>query len=122
MFYAGKEVVVPVGANKGLKGILTNIAGCDTYFTIQKEDGAKVKIHYKDLLNIPTKSDRKVGELALLRKSIKVDGKKQTFTLCEIVEKETQTDIKSNHLGKITVRTLIDTELTVNCNAVLALA
>ncbi len=122
MFYSGKSVKVPTGINKGLNGILTNIAGCDTYFTVQKDDGVKVKIHYKDMLNIETKSERNVGELALLRKSINVDGKKQTFTLCEIIDKHTNNDVKSNHLGKIKVRTLNNTEIEVNCNAVLALA
>lgn len=122
MFFAGKEVTIETGVNKGLHGVITNIAGCHTYFTVKKEDGVKVKVHYKDMLNMPTKSTRKVGELALLRKTLKVDGKNQSFTLCEIVEKDTTYQTNTSHLGKITVRTLNNTEIDVNCNAVLALA
>lgn len=127
MFYVGKEVKVKSGMYKGTVGKLSSLAGCHTYFSVLKDDGVKIKVHYKDILDVEVKPTAKqVGNLGLLRKSIKLNGKKQTFTLCEILDKELAKDMniqgKKNNLGKVTVKTLTNEELVVNCNAVLGLA
>ena len=72
MFYTGQSVEVLRGQYKGIKGIVTNYAGLNTFFTIQKEDGTKLKVHYKDMLEFNTANKREVGDLAFLRKGIEI--------------------------------------------------
>lgn len=121
MFYTGQSVEVLRGQYKGTKGIVTNYAGLNTFFTIQKEDGTKLKVHYKDMLEFNTAHKREVGDLAFLRKGIMFENKMQSFTLCEIVAKESYESGSKTHIGKVVVKTLNNDEIEVNCNAVLSL-
>lgn len=121
MFYTGQSVEVLRGQYKGIKGIVTNYAGLNTFFTIQKEDGTKLKVHYKDMLEFNIANKREVGDLAFLRKGIMFENKMQSFTLCEIVAKESYVSGSKTHIGKVIVKTLNNDEIEVNCNAVLSL-
>lgn len=118
MLFVGKEVKVKSGQYKNTVGELTSIGGCNTYISLMKKDGVKVKVHYKDIVDV-TPVHKSAGKLALLRKSIKLNGKKQTFTLCKIVEKVGEHT--NNQMSKIKVETMNREEIVVNCNALLAL-
>lgn len=121
MIYVGKEVCVPKGQYKNTKGIITGTAQLNPTFTVTKDDGTKVHVPYKDLLPYKFASKRNSGDLALLRKSIIVDGVKQSFTLCEILYLIMPEDRNKNHMSKVVIKTVNDDVIEVNCNAVLSL-
>lgn len=121
MMYVGKEVCVPKGQYKNTKGIITGNAQLKQNFTITKDDGTKIKVPYKDMFTYNFTSKRKTGDLALLRKSIMVDGVKQSFTFCEILYRLLPYDRSKNHMYKLIIKTVNDDVIEVNCNAVIGL-
>lgn len=121
MIYVGKEVCVLSGQYKNTKGIISATGLMKPHFTLIKEDGTKIKVPYKDLLPYKFSKKRNDGDLALLRKSIVVDGVKQSFTLCKILYRVPSQQKNKNHMSKIVVKTVNDDEIEVNCNAILVL-